>query len=421
MNRLKNKEKNTNKYTISYLVICMLIVSNFFNIVFIPLNLLKILHLFFDLLVLAMFLSLLFRGRFSNVLLEKFGFLIVFLIIVLLSIISALIFRGQDLNETVRVSIRWIEYLVFFILIYKRINTYSIYNSLFIFSLIWLFCWIIGILVAPMVLFDSSGDYNSDLMNDTRGIYRLKISGEYFIYLGGLWSLSLYLKIKKRKFLYFFIISLIVVILSVSRQHILAFILVSTILLMTRINYIKKSLILLVIFIVYFFVLPQIPIYQKLNDLTKEQMQENNGGKDDVRVLGVLYYIKDFKSNTIQKIIGNGMYHSESDYGKEIYLTGLNKGFWLSDFGFVGIYIYYGIAGLICYIWFFTFVWKIKIIESFIGIKYFIYFLFLTNFISHSFDISILAISLALYLLYYGSYIYYKRKVYEKNISHITQ
>ena len=58
---------------------------------------------------------------------------------------------------------------------------------------------------------------------------------------------------------------------------------------------------------VYQFVLPQIPIYKSMMELSENQIDKNKYKEEDIRITAWRFYTYEYQKNGITRIIGNGM------------------------------------------------------------------------------------------------------------------
>ena len=409
---------NSKEFHVLFLFLSFLIVSNFFNVRFIPLELIKILHWLFDIALILYFLDTIFQKKIRYTYIKSLWFIIYFIIVVTLSILMSKIIYNQSFNESIRISLIWYEYLFIFILFKMRITSEEVYKSVMIFSYVWMFCWIVGF-CSPVVLFDASGTYDEQMLNYGRGVVRLKIAGSMIMQLWGLWSLSIYVKQNRKKYLCNYLLCMLFTFLLVSRQHIIFYFLCSLSYWLYYSSWIKRSIILLFVVFLTHFVLPNILIYNNLMELTERQVEDNKGElQNDIRMEAAAFYISEFNKSFSTIILGNGAYHYDSDYGKQMTYIGETKGYWLSDVGYVGIYVYFGLAGCFFFVFLGWFIFRIKIPKKHIGLKIFMCFVFLSNVLSHSFDTSVLITGVVLYLMCRENFLYtkmtrlYKRKLY---------
>ena len=397
-------------FHILFLLFSFLVVSNFFNIRFLSLGLVKIIHWAFDIFLIVYSLYVISQQKIRHAFIKSLWFIIYFVGVVTLSILVSRIVHNQNFVEGIRVSLIWYEYLFVFILFKMRITSEEVYKSIMIFSFIWMLCWIIGF-CSPIVLFDASGGYNEDLVNTSRGVVRLKLSGEMILQLWGLWSLGLYIHNNRKRYLYYYLLCLLFTFLLVSRQHILFYSICGLFYWLYRSSWFKRVVILLLVVLLFHYVLPKIEIYNNLVSLTEQQAKDNKGDvMNDVRMQAADYYISEFNKSLTTIILGNGVFHFDSDYGKKALNLGITKSYWLGDIGYVEIYVYFGIIGYFFFIILGWFVYKIKIANSLVGLKIFICFVYFTNVFSHSFDISVLITSVILYLMCRENFIYIRMR-----------
>lgn len=118
--------------------------------------------------------------------------------------------------------------------------------------------------------------------------------------------------------------------------------------------------------------------YKLLSEKTQSQTINI---QDDIRFKSFNYYLHSFSPNKVSVIFGNGQAYRGTEYARLVnYLEeGLN--FYISDLGYFGFYIKYGILALIAYI---LLIWrtiKIKASDEQLYCKYFLYFIFLISII----------------------------------------
>lgn len=411
---------NNRIFHILFLLFSFLVVSNFFNIRFIPLNLVKIIHWLFDIFLIIYSLYVISQQKIRRAFIKSLWFIIYFIGVVTFSILISKTIHNQNLDEGIRVSLIWYEYLFVFVLFKMKITSEEVYKSIMLFSFIWMFCWIVGF-CSPVVLFDASGSYNEELVSASRGVVRLKISGSMIMQLWGLWSLGIYIHSKRKGYLYYYLLCLLFTFLLVSRQHIFFYSLCGIFYWFYCSSWIKRGIILLTVVLLFHYVLPKVEIYNNLVSLTERQAEDNKGDvMNDVRMQAANYYISDFNKSLTTIILGNGVYHYDSDYGKNAANIGITKGYWLSDVGYVGIYVYFGIIGCFFFIILGWFVYRIKIVNSLIGLKIFICFIYFTNIFSHSFDMSVLITSVILYLMCRENFVYIRMHRLSKYRLHLN-
>lgn len=387
------------KSHVLFLLISFLIVNQFFNTFLVDIHVYRIINWTYSVLLTLYVFYLYLKGDLKRSWIKQWRVISWFLLIVSLSFIYVGLSTNQTFSETLRVSITWYQYLLVFLLAKKKFTQKEIFISVTIFSFIWFLAWIAGFL-SPVPLFDASGEYSSDLLSTSRGVVRLKVTGEDLMYLWGFWCLSIYTSNKKKKYLLAYFVCLLFVILCVSRQHILYYSLVGIIYLFHKFSIFKKAILAASIIAVVELVIPNTTIFQNLTDLTESQMYANDGGKDDVRIQAINYFVTEYPQNAYTFLLGHGAYHSNSNYGIKMFRITDLYGYVLADIGYVSIFFFYGLFGILCFVKLFKIVYSAKLPENIMGIKLFIYFTYLGNIFSHNIDASIVSTALCMYLIY---------------------
>ncbi len=372
------------------------VLSDCFHFAFIHEEVQKMAHWMGDAIIVIWILYEVFQSRRTFVWAKEYRFILIFQCLIIVSIINAFIIYAQTPSQSFRVIYPWTEYLFFFFLIKKKANVDNIFYASLILTVLRFLLW--GYIF-------STADY--DLLNlqvreideEQRGVIRLSIPGGQFSIFVAFWCLGKYTISKKVFYLLFFILCFIFLLLGVSRQHIVAFSIISMLFLLKHIPFYKKVILIVFTSVFLYYVLPRLTLYQQMYSFTQQQMYDNDGGRNDVRVLGATYYLTEFKQPLYTKIFGNCKYHAESQWGEKANYLIRNRGFVLSDFGIVGIYIYFGIAGVSLFLYMLYWVWKKETTAEYDSMKYYIYFLYAGSIASHSLELSTFTTAVALYLL----------------------
>lgn len=317
--------------------------------------------------------------------------------LIIASFFTSLFFHYQDITLSLIRSFTWINIGFCYLLLNYKINENIIYKSIIFFCIIWILCYIYAVISYPSVAFDPSGGEITEI-NSGRGFYRFKISGSEFIYLLFYWMINKYINSKKIKYLFFSCILFLMIILMLSRQHIIVNLFIASLWLLKDLSLIKKVIFMSSISILSFFIIPQTTIYQNMAELTENQLEMNNGGKDDIRMQAYKYYLFDYNDSLGETIFGNGLYHSKSEWGKSVSKIIENKGLVLSDVGFASLFHQFGIIGIIILGFFFFKIFKQSHDKQHLFIKYYILSILGGNILSHQVDMSITSIAIIVYL-----------------------
>lgn len=393
-------ECQINQRHVYFLLFTFLITNQFFNICFIPIHALRIANWGFTLYLALYVLVCYISHRIHISLIYQWWSILAFLAIIVCSFFYLGLNTEQTVDETFRASIKWFQFILVFLLAVKEYNHQEIFRALTIFAFIWFAAWILGF-ISPIPLYDASGEFDAHrLFNEGRGIRRLNVAGSNLMHLWGLWCMSIYVATNVKKYLYAYFLCLLFVLLCVSRQHIVWYSAVGLLYLLYNSTNVKKMILIGGIFVTVVFILPQTSIYQKTAQLTKEQMKTNAGGKNDIRILATTYFFTEFPQNLYTVIMGHGESHSHSDYGKFERSIITKYGYVMADVGFAGLYVKYGVLGMLVIFIMFYQIFRDPCFTENVGLKLWCAYTIFSTIFSHNLDQSMIGIALCLYLLY---------------------
>ena len=136
--------------------------------------------------------------------------------------------------------------------------------------------------------------------------------------------------------------------------------------------------------------------------LTIKQNKENQYiNEEDIRITEYKYFMGDFSKNIITDIIGNGMPHFDSSYGKSYWIRDHEKGLYLSDVGYAKMYAVNGLIGLCLYLFLFIYSLRKRIPKQLAYCKLVILFMMPAN-IAASWYSTVdgqIAVSICIYLI----------------------
>ena len=173
---------------------------------------------------------------------------------------------------------------------------------------IWTFCiismitYIINFVSIPNTIFGMA----RETFDDSRGVVRLHIFTLELIVLYFLYSINKWMQTKQKQHLYLIIITGLFIVLSVVRQYIFLSIILGILLILKNSSFVKKIIFVVICLCVYYLVLPKIPMYQKMSEVTNEQI-DNNAETEDIRISAWKFYTNEYQTNSITRFLGNGL------------------------------------------------------------------------------------------------------------------
>lgn len=316
--------------------------------------------------------------------------------IFLLAAINPLILHDQPIILGYRSIMEVMPYSIFFVLLYFKYEYEDVEKLVQYISVVYLFAFYTAIAVAPLIIFDKSGGGLAEL-NSSRGVARIQLAGTAFIYLQLFISINKWSLEKRKKHLIWIIICLVTIVLNVSRQHILASFALGFLLLFRNFNVIYKILSVLLFYFLIQYFLDESEIGRNLFTLTQKQLNET--GLENVRILAFEYYMLDYKSNLYSILFGDGMLNLSSKWGEEFLSNMYLTGFVPSDVGYAKLYLYFGLVGLLAFIYLFLKAFTEKFDSKYRFIKYYLTFILFTNIGSHSFFTDGITIGIVFYII----------------------
>lgn len=309
----------------------------------------------------------------------------------------------------------------YFILKKYKVSYNAVLKSILCIAMLYSFCNVIGILTYPDQLFGATLNFDDTFFEkslEDRGVLRLFMQGADFIILAIFFVLLNY---KNKKIYYLFLIPLFVMLIVRGTRTPL--IVASLICLVYYLKSLKSKFLAVSIFVfaVLFFNIVNEALLNSNSDnpivkyvqLTNNQIESNQDkGKKDIRVQMATYMLTELnEGNLVCSLIGNGI-PGMGAYNAKLTRLENNNSFWVVDVGFIVIFVYFGVVGLILYTWLLIAVIKIKVNPKYQFAKFYIYYLYLilpTN--CSLITLSSFMVAIALYLVYLGNKEYNKQKI----------
>lgn len=282
------------------------------------------------------------------------------LIMFALSIIWAFVYWGQSMYQSIRgLTGSCLLLVLYFLFKNKKVGIDSITKAVLILSAIYCICMAIAIATFPHCMF---GDFSNSLSTaddfertfEQRGAMRLPVPGADFVILAIFIVVSKY---KKHPKMYLWLIPLGFFLLQRgTRTPIFLTIGIAVIYkvwsMKNKFFVICVSVVLYVVSVAAFSLLLNSDsdnLIVKYIQMSNEQV-ENNKDEEDIRVQMATYYLTEFNNgNFLKAVTGNGIPSGDSAYGKKRDYLMDAKQFFVEDVGFVQIFVWFGLVGLLLY------------------------------------------------------------------------
>ncbi len=339
----------------------------FFFPVWIPGNLLY--YIYYGFLSATALLIIINLGKYSG---NKFTAPFLLLIIaILLSILSSRISWSQGLVASFVVALRPLAYIIFFLLIIFKLKVEDIEKVLIILGISYSVVYLTIYFTYPMPTFSHGrADYGY-----SRGLLRIMIYGTMYMYTMGFYSINKYINTRKIGWLILYLSSGILIIMTLTRLVIVVFFALSAWYLLRKSNYFYK--IIAVLFIVVFVISLSKMKFSSL--MFQETVTQLSDFRNYVRVQAADFYLHDFSPTLLAKIIGNGTPKSGSPYWRVVWEMEWEHGFYLSDIGYAGLYVKYGVLAVIAFIILIYLTFKISVPEEYLYGKFSLYLILILS------------------------------------------
>ena len=320
----------------------------------------------------------------------------IFLMIIITPFVSY-VAHGQGIIHGVRVVMDVLPYTFFFFLCKYRVSIERLEKVVWVVVVMYIFVFFAALAIAPTILFDATGG-NIEELNTGRGITRVKILGTCALHFAFFISVNKGFLCKQKKYIFLAFFFFLVILLNVSRQHIVFALIVATLMVLRSIKWYYYVPVLVILGGGIMYVVNNIGFIQQMIELTSNQAED--GTRDNIRVLSFLYYVFEYNDSIFQVILGNGIPYANSPWGEKMFFFSDSTGLHLSDVGYAKIYFYWGVIGILLFLFLLFKVISMKSVDkSVLYCRYYLIFVLLTNVASHSFFTEGVTIVFAIYIL----------------------
>lgn len=262
-----------------------------------------------------------------------------------ISIAMGSLFHEQSFWVSVIATMPFLfAYLFFFILMKLQVDKALIEKTLKILVVCSLVMYLANLAVFPNKIFgESQEEYDM-----SRGFARLGVPMIEIVVIYLLYSIYEWMVTRRKKWLIWIGITLVLIVMSLTRQVILFSLVFGLLFVLKRARMSIRVGVVLLSVIFYYFVLPQIPIYKTMMELSEEQAEKNKYEKEDIRITAWRFYTTENQTNSVTPFLGNGIpSEGNSVWGikhmKTIYYEYGGNGCFTVDVGWAGFYWLFGL------------------------------------------------------------------------------
>jgi hypothetical protein len=355
------------KYTDVFIILLVIFSINIFSVKFATEGVLKSIGYAYQLGAIVISLPFIFR--------KSEGFILPLQLIsisIAFSIVMAYFSWGQGVVHSLSTT-PYLIWFVFFYLLHIRYPMHMIEKIIISYGFIYMILFLFQFTHSDTVYFGFKDEFTID-----RGIIRINFPGAGVFFLSYFISVNRSVEKSKFRWIYitFIIMGIAVTFLQVTRQNI------ALVMLVPLFHYLKRVTLPWKVATLAFFTGAMLLLLYSDNPVSKglieTQKETVADGDQYIRVLAADYFLTDFSPNTLSRVLGNGFPNNTSDYGKYTIYLGDTYGYFLTDLGFIGFYIMFGILPVIGYLIIFIRGLFMRIPEDYQYLKYYLAFLLLT-------------------------------------------
>ncbi|MDE7408299.1 MAG: hypothetical protein K2M76_07750 [Muribaculaceae bacterium] len=179
----------------------------------------------------------------------------------------------------------------------------------------------------------------------SRGIQRIPIQCGEFLPLFVYYGIYRYTTSKKKKYMLLIAFCSIMIILSVVRQTIVFTAIFGLWYCIKGASIYKKFSICGIATIFILVIIPRIPFYNDIMELTEKQMEDSNENEEDIRIQAWRYYTYESWDNPVTTLFGNGIPSiGNSKYGNTFEANANATKCFAEDVGYAGFSYYFGVV-----------------------------------------------------------------------------
>lgn len=260
------------------------------------------------------------------------------------SVVTAYLFHDQSITVSLMASLPYIfAYSWFYILIKFNIPADRVIKFLFAVCAMAIPVYALNALSFPNAVFGEAPE--EDL---TRGIIRIILPFIHTFALLLFFSISKWNSTKRPVWIAAICILSLMLILSVIRQIILMAALLSMWYIFKNLSLTKKIIGALTVVAAVVLVLPNIPMYESIMELSEKQYESNQQVDEDVRIGAWRHYVYEYQDSPVTVLLGNGIPSTgHSAWGDRFDYDSETSKYFAADVGWAGFLYHFGLIATV--------------------------------------------------------------------------
>lgn len=251
----------------------------------------------------------------------------------------------QTFAQTLTATIPFFSYGLYLSLRKFEIERNFIYGLVFSIAILATLAHIVNHITFPIITFGIA----QEEFDMERGGLRLAIIGFTYIVMSFFIAIGEWTRTRKFWWWIPILVFAAAIFSSYTRQHILVCSIVGMWMLLGNIGIIKRLAIIAAMTALLLYLIPQIPIFNQMMDLTVEQYEQNEyTTNENVRITAARYYGYEHFETFANRIFGNGVPSFHSNWGLEFDTHAEMEHLHPYDVGWIGMNWYFGALAVFC-------------------------------------------------------------------------
>lgn len=270
-------------------------------------------------------------------------FFIILILGIFVSSVMATSFHDQSfMTSFVAILPFWLGYVYFYVLCKCKPPIEALEKLFCFLTICSLFMYIANLVTFPRLIFGSTQEEYDMSRGFVRiGVPMIEIVVTYFFY-----SINMWIQTKKKKHAIWILLTVILIFMSLTRQFIGLSAILGFLFVMQKASWLKKTIVVILCLLVVYVVLPQIPMFKTMMELSETQAENNREG-EDIRITAWRFYTTEYQTNYITPFLGNGVPSSGKSrwgdqYDRTVYYEYGGNGCFAVDVGWAGFFWSFG-------------------------------------------------------------------------------
>ena len=301
-------------------------------------------------------------------------------IVTFFSMFMAWMFRDQSVIFGYLVTASYLVFVFFFYLYQTRPPVEKLEALILVFGFAYVILWLYATTQLPARVF---GFKDEDIVDTSRGMERINFVGRLSMIFAYFLAVNKSYDTRKKFFILIAAVLFVFIVLQLTRQLILwtGLVTIYYVWLKSKGTLITIACVLIAIGLagVSLIKFSDDSVVGSLINISERQAESQASGEDDIRIVEYRYMFTEHNKNVATHLLGSGMAHGRSAYGKYVERLNETRRIYFSDVGYGDMYAQTGLIGLLLYLFLYYKCLRVPLPQHLHYVKMFVLFLVFAN------------------------------------------